>query len=170
MTLDIRPCYEGRTVEFAGRIDLSGFDFSGLKPFAEPVAVSGKARDHAGVVELDAVASTNLHLVCDRCAEPFMRELSMPLSVVLADSLSNPDDAENESIVVVDNGFCELDEIVVPALILEIDMKNLCREDCEGLCPVCGENLNYGRCGCIKKAVDPRLAKLGEYFNKQGNQ
>ena len=39
-------------------------------------------------------------------------------------------------------------------------MKNLCKEDCKGLCPVCGANLNDGDCGCDKRIVDPRLAAL----------
>ncbi len=41
-------------------------------------------------------------------------------------------------------------------------MKYLCSEDCKGLCPVCGKNLNYEKCGCNEQALDPRM----EIFRK----
>ena len=39
-------------------------------------------------------------------------------------------------------------------------MAVLCREDCKGLCPKCGANLNRGECGCSRREIDPRLAVL----------
>jgi uncharacterized protein len=47
-------------------------------------------------------------------------------------------------------------------VLLELPYKSLCREDCRGLCPLCGKNLNEGLCGCNRKSVDPRLAILGQ--------
>jgi len=47
-------------------------------------------------------------------------------------------------------------------VILSVPMKPLCKEDCKGLCPVCGANLNYEDCGHTQEKVDPRLLKLKE--------
>jgi uncharacterized protein len=46
------------------------------------------------------------------------------------------------------------------SLLLELPMKPVCREDCVGLCPVCGANLNLERCGCRAETADPRLVSL----------
>ena len=54
----------------------------------------------------------------------------------------------------------ELDEVLIPELILDMEMAVLCREDCKGLCPKCGANLNRGECGCSRREIDPRLAVL----------
>ena len=58
----------------------------------------------------------------------------------------------------------ELDDIIVPELILSMPMKELCSEDCRGLCPRCGKDLNDGECGCAEE-IDPRLAKLAEILD-----
>lgn len=56
----------------------------------------------------------------------------------------------------------ELDftEKVVESLLLALPMKPLCRENCRGLCPRCGKDLNEGDCACPADEVDPRLAVL----------
>ncbi|MBO4749763.1 MAG: DUF177 domain-containing protein, partial [Lachnospiraceae bacterium] len=44
--------------------------------------------------------------------------------------------------------------------------KILCKEDCKGLCPVCGKNLNEGECGCDRFVPDPRLAGIQDLFKR----
>ena len=51
-------------------------------------------------------------------------------------------------------------ELLRDELLAGQPMKNLCKADCKGLCPVCGANLNDGECGCKKFTIDPRLAAL----------
>ncbi len=50
-----------------------------------------------------------------------------------------------------------------------LDGKPLCKEDCKGLCPTCGKDLNEGPCGC-KKELDPRLAVLAKLLDKKDSQ
>ncbi len=166
MTLDVRACFEGRPLEFSGELSLAEYEFFGEKPFAEPVLVTGEIANRAGIVTLRAQVSTTLHLVCGRCADPFLRTFEQEVSVVLTESLNNPEEDYDGELVLVSDGLCDVDEILVPALILEMDIKNLCREDCCGLCPKCGFNLNNGVCGCDNREIDPRLAKLGQYLDK----
>ncbi len=54
----------------------------------------------------------------------------------------------------------DVTELLRDELLAAQPMKNLCKADCKGLCPVCGANLNDGDCGCDKRIVDPRLATL----------
>jgi len=48
-------------------------------------------------------------------------------------------------------------------VLLSVPMKPLCRNDCAGLCPVCGRDLNEGACNCRKEELDPRLAPLAQF-------
>ena len=75
-------------------------------------------------------------------------------------SLNNED---NGDFVLVDNYQLPLDSLVEADLILSLPSKVLCREDCRGLCPHCGKDLNEGLCGCKPKTVDPRLEALGQW-------
>ena len=59
----------------------------------------------------------------------------------------------------------DLDEILSTCFILDMDSKFLCKEDCKGLCPDCGKNLNLGPCECRKK-IDPRFAVLEQLLDK----
>ena len=54
----------------------------------------------------------------------------------------------------------ELDPIVREQVLLALPMDAVCREDCKGLCGMCGKNLNEGSCGCDRRQIDPRLAAL----------
>jgi uncharacterized protein len=54
----------------------------------------------------------------------------------------------------------DLGAIVREQILLDLPMDGLCREDCKGLCSVCGKDLNQGECGCERKPVDPRWAAL----------
>jgi uncharacterized protein len=56
--------------------------------------------------------------------------------------------------------FIDLTPIICEQVILQIPIKPLCSEDCKGLCPQCGTNLNVASCNCHLEFVDPRLAVL----------
>ncbi len=56
--------------------------------------------------------------------------------------------------------FIDLAPLLCEQLVLQVPMKVLCADDCKGLCPRCGENLNSMSCSCRREDVDPRLAVL----------
>ena len=94
----------------------------------------------------------------DRCMEEFDAPKSASFSCVLA---QEKQDMENDDIVLLDHDEVDLADLAGTAFILDMDTKTLCSEDCKGLCPGCGVNLNREACRC-KKQVDPRLAKLAQ--------
>lgn len=73
------------------------------------------------------------------------------------------DEAEVEPF---DGRTIQLDPILREQVLLALPMDATCREDCKGLCGVCGKNLNEGPCGCRTEHVDPRLAALAEIKSK----
>ena len=165
MRLNLRPIIHvpGGSLPFQFELDLSALDFFGEKPFAHPVQVSGTVRNTAGALVLEGVAETTLELACDRCLKPFSQVLKLPVTTLLAEEL---EDEENDEIVLLENGEADLDELFTTALVLSMDAKHVCSEDCKGLCPTCGANLNDGPCGC-RKEIDPRLAALAQLLDKE---
>ena len=75
----------------------------------------------------------------------------------------NPEDDPN--LFVLEGNEIDLSEILATCFILDMETKFLCREDCKGLCPTCGKNLNLGPCSC-RKALDPRFAVLEQLLDK----
>ena len=107
-----------------------------------------------------------LRIRCDRCLEMFHRDLAISFQTFLA---LPPEDASEEEIELqeedLDVAFRigeEVDvlELVQEQVLLDLPMKRLCREDCKGLCPRCGGNLNQGACGCPEEGGHPAFQKL----------
>ena len=86
------------------------------------------------------------------------REKSVDYACVLAEERQSDED---DDIVLLESDEVDVTELARDAFILDMDTKFLCSEDCKGLCPGCGADLNRESCRC-KKAVDPRLAKLAQ--------
>ena len=156
----------GERMEFRFDLDLSDVDFGGLYPVQEPVVVTGDVRNTAGMLILQFSPRATLHCVCDRCQKPFLREKSTQCEYLLAEEL---EDEESDSIILLDDGTVDLGDLARTAFILDMDTKTLCSEDCKGICPGCGVNLNQGSCTC-KKQVDPRLAVLAQLLEKDKNE
>ena len=114
------------------------------------------------------VLNTELELTCSRCLNPFpcpqklrIEEEYFPIvDVVSGASLNVPD--EPGIFTIDDNHELDLTEAVHQYALMAVPMKPLCRPDCAGLCPVCGQNLNLGECQCLPPEADPRWAKLKE--------
>ena len=154
----------GSVVPFETSLDLSQMEFGGSYPLPEPVHAVGKIRNTAGVLVMTGELTTRLHGECDRCAKPFERELSISLEAVLVTKLEN-EDYDDPWTFELDGDQADLDDILTTAVVLNMDSKLLCSEDCLGLCSRCGKDLNEGPCDC-KKELDPRLAVLQQFLNK----
>jgi uncharacterized protein len=153
----------GASLPFQFQLDLSQLDFYGAKPIVNPLQVEGQVVNRAGALMLEGTASTELELLCDRCRKSFRREKAVPLDTLLAAEL---EDEESDEIFLLDGTWLDLDELATTAFVLAMDTKNLCSEDCKGLCDRCGANLNEEPCRC-KPEVDPRLAALAQLLDEK---
>ncbi len=163
MILDLEPVFnnEGLVREFDYELDLSCQELSGTKPFTSPVKVSGSAGNYTGIVELRANASFVLDMDCDRCAKP----ISIPLDIKIFHTLvTHLNDEKNDELLLVNELRFDLDPLITEDIFLELPAKFLCKEDCKGMCPKCGKDLNEGSCSC-EKEIDPRLAALQQLLD-----
>ncbi|MGA3244100.1 MAG: DUF177 domain-containing protein [Bacteroidota bacterium] len=103
---------------------------------------------------------------CDRCLEEFEREISSGFGIVyVTDSDGAPSDSEEVQVITPDTNIIDLGEDVRQYAVLALPPKMLCRDDCAGLCPRCGANLNRAKCDCGKDEIDSRWSGLEKLKN-----
>lgn len=168
MLLDVRKIINapGERIEFRFELDLSDVDFGGRHPIQNPVVVAGDVRNVAGMLLLTFEASTVLKSVCDRCLKAFDQDKTVRYETMLAEEL---EDEDSDDILLLEDGTVDLGDLARTVFILEMDTKTLCSEDCKGICPGCGVDLNQGSCTC-KREVDPRLAVLAKLLDKDNGE
>lgn len=154
----------GQSISFSVSVDLSDLCYGVSYPVSEPVLAQGTVRNTAGVLMMEGQVRTTIHGICDRCAGSFDREVTFPIDVVLVTELANEEN-EDEWVFPLEGDSADLDDIVRTVFVLNLDSKLLCKEDCKGLCPKCGKNLNDGPCNC-QKELDPRFAALKQLLEK----
>ena len=156
------PDYRAR---FDYTIDLSkeevGFEF----PFQQPVRLEGEVSDDAGAITLSATVYAHVTTRCARCGKPVEYDKETDVEFLLVKELEGEEEDLRDDVYLVESDVVELDDILIPELILDMEMAVVCDEDCKGLCPKCGKNLNQGECGCVVKEVDPRLAVLQKFLD-----
>jgi uncharacterized protein len=122
----------------------------------------------SGTIFVRGNLSVLLDIACSRCLE----DVSLPIGGDFTYSLlpGEPETKEDVELTAEDldisyysGDFIDLTPIICEQIILHIPFKALCSEECKGLCPHCGTNLNTDSCNCHKEFVDDRLAVLKNF-------
>lgn len=164
MRLDLTRAFV--TDGFSQSVDYTA-DFSsyaeewGLEMITEPAKVTGRLYNKAGVLYIELSAKYVLHGECDRCCSPVDTERTAHLEFIL---VKEKQDEASDGLLQVEGETLETDDLVAEALLLDIPSKVLCKEDCKGLCSMCGQNLNLKKCDC-KKQQSP-FDILKQEFNR----
>lgn len=148
----------GEEEHFKGSLDLSWIKRHGETLFPDALAVEGSVVNRAGVVTLRYQISGRLPFRCDRCLMQSEKLVQNEFSHPVAASLENED--FDDAYLTAPDGVLLLDEIAGADLQLLLPQVLLCKEDCKGLCPRCGADLNTTDCGCSEDKGDPRMAVL----------
>lgn len=160
MVIDLKRFFQsdGLSEKFTHTMDWSGMELGGVKPFCAPVKAEVLLRAFGGSVAMEAQAEFALTMPCDRCCETFTRDYACLFSHTIVREVASSEDAGE--LIVAEDGRLDLDGLLREDILLELPGKFLCREDCKGLCPECGKNLNEGPCGCGRREMDPRWEAL----------
>lgn len=163
MLLQLKPLFLGETecLPIDCALDLSETEWNGAYPFKD-VTVKGQIKLSADVVTLTATVTYRYVGTCDRCMCDIDRIQQLQIEHILVVSLNHED---NDSFVLIENYQLPLSDLVEEDLILDQPSKVLCSEECLGLCPQCGKDLNEGLCDCRRETVDPRLAALQQLLD-----
>lgn len=174
MKLDITPLLSGKTrnLPFEFELDGSGENAT-LPPFGteltSPVRVRGAISDSGTCLYLRLDAEADYKARCDRCADPISGVVSTHIERMVAER-GIVEDEESDDYFIASEGILDLDADVSEELMLAFPSRNLCSPDCRGICPVCGQNLNRGDCGCAereKAETDPRWSSLGAILSAE---
>src|SRR3990172_4886271 len=141
-----------------------GLDFSILSPVRAHLDVTATGSD----VFVRGSLDSRLRLVCSRCLKEFEYALKTPFYLLFSKEREGGREKElttsDMEVNYVEGGELDTKEILLAQIALEIPIKPLCVEGCEGLCPHCGADLNDGPCGCkTEERTDPRFAKLKDF-------
>ena len=133
---------------------------------AEPAEVSGRVRRDGKEVELSGELHAKIKTACDRCLQPVNLSIGAEFKERFVPAVSWGAEQQHElqeedlNLAVFDGEAIEVDDLVREEILLAVPAHVLCREDCKGLCPVCGTDRNQGGCQCEKKANDSRWQGL----------
>lgn len=160
--LDLKKLFDGslQSLEFSVAIDDCDFVDESV---SGNVTANGVITNRSGFVLLSAEVVPDLKVFCARCGCELVYSVPFPLEAKITDKLANED--EDEFLLMTDYAIDE-EELVRTALILEMPSRFLCKEDCKGLCPSCGKDLNSGACSCDNKEHDARWDALKDFFSE----
>ncbi|MBO4446024.1 MAG: DUF177 domain-containing protein [Clostridia bacterium] len=158
LEINLEPLFNGadETIDINHTLDLSDVEISDTKPFSTPAVIKGVIRNDTGIVSMNALITVLYSGNCDRCAKEVTREYSILMEHTFVTELN---DNQNDEFMLVPTMRFDLEGLATEDVLLYLPSKFLCKEDCKGICPTCGKDLNDGPCGC-KKEIDPRLAGL----------
>ncbi|MFC1693522.1 DUF177 domain-containing protein [Candidatus Latescibacterota bacterium] len=154
-------------------IGITSEDYS----FSSDIRVVCRIFRDGDIARMDGEVYAPLIMQCARCLGKFNKEVTGEFSLVskrLGEGVSLPEytDKDNEEsednllIIEHDTRTVDITDLVRDALMLSLPVKPVCSEDCKGLCPVCGYNINEGDCGCRSEIHDSRWHGLSGLFEK----
>jgi uncharacterized protein len=168
-------------VDFAEALPAGTFDLGPDLRQSAPLEASGRAQlveEHHGKhqriqdIRLSGGLKTKVETVCARCLEAVAIDverkfdlLYRPLGADAGKQELSVTAAEAEVSYYQGEGLL-LEDVLREQVLLEVPVKSLCREDCRGLCPHCGKNLNFEQCSCEQAIEDPRWSALKEIRSK----
>ena len=142
----------GNTIAVADRIDVDSIEMGGRTIELEDGLTYDVALTNTG----EGILATGIvrgacRTECDRCLAPAEFDLASEVACyyLREEPEEDVDDEEDFGLIDVENGTVDLSEAIQSSIAMDIPFVILCRDDCKGLCPVCGANLNEVDCGCV---------------------
>jgi uncharacterized protein len=132
----------------------------------EPAEVRGRARRKGEQVELAGSLSAKVETLCARCLKPVTVPIATEFTERFVRAVSWRSEEQHElaredlDLAVFEGQSIDLDQLVREEILLTTPTQVLCSEDCRGLCPTCGVDLNVKTCDCHSRQVDLRWEKL----------
>jgi uncharacterized protein len=145
----------GGKIDISGSVDVPCDEFSDIK-IITPVQIDGNITNNGKTMELSAHANCRASTVCARC----LKDIEIKLDFDITEMLAQGENQYDDEVYTFEHDSVDLTEIVINNILMNISGKYLCKEDCKGLCPKCGNDLNNSDCGCDTAVIDPRWAAL----------
>ena len=100
----------------------------------------------------------------DRCLEDVENTFHITIDRSVNPNTESDGIEDVDELSFIDGYMLDVDKLIIDEIVVALPTKVLCKEDCKGLCSVCGTNLNYHSCDCHKESLDPRMAAIQDIF------
>jgi len=180
MLIEIREL-EVHAVDFDERIAPGVIDFGSEVSQKSQLTTAGQAQlvqEHHGKhqlindIRIAGDFAITVELPCARCLDPITRDVASsfdllyrPLGADAGKEELSVTAAEAEVSYYQGEGVL-LEDVLREQVLLALPLKAICRDDCKGLCPHCGKNLNLEQCNCAEPMDDPRWSALKDIREK----
>lgn len=142
--------------------ELSKYDIIKTNPFH----FSGKVYKNSDKIIITLNFEGEVNFRCSRCITSFKKPIFGAFESQIL-TRKDKDIEENYDGLYLEGDILDLTKSIEEAITLSLPMKVICNEECKGLCPDCGINLNSNNCNCSKEKIDPRLEKLKNFFETE---
>lgn len=116
-------------------------------------------------LRIQAEAKVTIRIPCDRCLEDVDKEFVLDFTKCVDLGCSDAELKEGfDESDFIDGYHLDVDKMLFKEILTGWPTKVLCREDCKGICNICGQNLNEGTCSCEDTGLDPRMSVVRELF------
>lgn len=164
---DIIKDYGGR-LELEKAFSMPKTSFMGEEfTFIGDCLLKGYILNNTKSLELSARVTGEMQVHCARCGKPMTAKVSFPISEILL--REDEEFSDDDEVLVYSGTEIDLTEAITSSFLMNVDTRFLCSEDCRGLCPKCGVNLNDEACDCDTEYIDPRLEKLAEIMKNMSD-
>ncbi len=130
-----------------------------------PVTLHIANRENKYVL-IEGSVDIEVGIPCGRCLEEVPTQICFDIHKELKFNEGTLVDEEMEETDYLIGLELDVDILVYAEILVNWPMKVLCKETCEGICKVCGMNLNKGNCDCQRTELDPRMAAIQDIFSK----
>ena len=149
----------GASLKFFIEEEITGKDeLFGVSRFLSPVKVEGTITSFENVLKVNAKGIVTILATCAKCLKDIDFEIYFEVNEDFS-TTGNEEEAEAFTGEIID-----LSSVVNQSIVIALPMKIVCDDDCKGLCPVCGKDLNEEVCNCDTSAIDPRFESLRSLF------
>lgn len=148
-----------KSLELSSAVELPSLEY----PLLAPLSFKGFAENKGDYILVSGSVSFSLGMQCAACLKDIVYQGEAAFEEGYALEQELIDESGELDIHSYSGSEIVLDEELSAAILLALPMRLLCKEDCLGLCPHCGRDLNEGSCNCAADNIDPRLAILKAY-------
>jgi uncharacterized protein len=139
-------------------------------PEGAPLVLDARLEAVTEGVLVTGTVTAPLRGECGRCLDPISDELSVDVCELFAYAGSTTDETtELDEVHRVDGDHLDAEPVVRDAVVLALPFQPLCRPDCGGLCPTCGQRLDDLPAGHAHEVIDPRWAALAAFTDAEQN-
>ncbi|MFS1513241.1 YceD family protein [Chengkuizengella sp. SCS-71B] len=129
-----------------------------------PLEVDLQVKMDFEVARVWGIGKGQIRYVCSRCLKEYNKTLQINIQEALTQNSEIAKSDPEESIQLVTSDEVDIEPYIRESFLLELPYAPICEESCEGLCPICGVNKNESSCTCKQDQIDPRLAKLKDFY------